>query len=82
MAMVKRVALIGAGWFLLALGGAGLVLPVLPGIPFLLVGLSILSIEYEWARNLFASLRRRFPAIYRKFQHMMARVKPSSASSS
>jgi uncharacterized membrane protein YbaN (DUF454 family) len=78
--MIKRVALIAAGWLLLVLGAAGLVLPVLPGIPFVLVGLSILSVEYAWARNLAASLLRHFPAVARRFQGMMARVKPSSVS--
>src|SRR5438445_4723592 len=49
--MAKRVSLIVLGWMLLLLGAAGLVLPVLPGILFLLLGLSILSVEYEWARR-------------------------------
>ncbi len=60
--MLKRVALIAAGWLLLVLGATGLFLPVLPGIPFLLIGLSILSIEYDWARRWVSALRQRFPA--------------------
>ena len=70
---MKRLALIAAGWSLLALGSAGLFLPVLPGIPFLLVGLTILSMEYEWARRWVGELRRRFPAADRKLQSILTR---------
>lgn len=78
--MLKRVAMIIAGWLFLVLGAAGLFLPVLPGILFLLIGLSILSVEYEWARRWISTLRRRFPAADRKLQGMLAkRAKPTSA---
>ncbi|HEY7402298.1 MAG TPA: PGPGW domain-containing protein [Candidatus Angelobacter sp.] len=78
--MLKRLALIVAGWLLLFLGAAGLFLPVLPGILFLLIGLSILSVEYDWARRWVVALRQRFPAADRKIQEMLnKRVKPTSA---
>ncbi len=78
--MLKRVALIVAGWLLLVLGAAGLFLPVLPGVLFLLIGLSILSVEYDWARRWVAALRQRFPAADRKIQDMLnKRAKPTSA---
>jgi uncharacterized protein len=78
--MAKRVSLIALGWLFLLLGAAGLVLPVLPGVLFLLLGLSILSVEYEWARRWISALRRRFPAADRKLQGMLDKVaKPTSA---
>jgi uncharacterized protein len=78
--MMKRVSLIALGWMFLVMGAAGLVLPVLPGILFLLVGLSILSVEYAWARRWISTLRRRFPAADRKLQVMLDKVaKPTSA---
>jgi uncharacterized membrane protein YbaN (DUF454 family) len=78
--MMKRVAMIGAGWMLLALGAAGLVLPVIPGILFLLIGLTILSVEYAWARRWVDALRRRFPAANDKIQVMLKKVAgPTSA---
>lgn len=43
------------GWIFLVLGVAGLMLPVLPGVPLLIAGLVMLSADYRWARN---SLRR------------------------
>jgi uncharacterized membrane protein YbaN (DUF454 family) len=71
--MVKRVALIAAGWSLLLLGAIGVFLPILPGALFLLVGLSILSVEYEWARRWVTALRHRFPTADRKLQAILAR---------
>jgi uncharacterized membrane protein YbaN (DUF454 family) len=71
---MKRLALIVAGWTLLPLGAAGLFIPVLPGVLFLLVGLSILSVEYEWARRWVAALRRRFPTADRKLQGILTRL--------
>jgi hypothetical protein len=40
-----------AGWTLLILGVAGLVLPFLPGVPLLIAGLVMLSAQHRWARN-------------------------------
>lgn len=78
--MVKRVAFNAAGWTLLMLGGAGLVLPVLPGVVLLIVGLSFLSLEYKWARRWMGPLLRRFPAAEKKLQVFLARHhKPASA---
>ena len=48
---MKRGGSIASGWFLLFLGSVGLFLPVLPGVLLLIFGLSILSVEYEWARR-------------------------------
>jgi anti-anti-sigma factor len=38
------------GWLLTIGGIIGLVLPILPGLPFLLLGLAILSKRYGWAQ--------------------------------
>lgn len=59
----KRIAIIIIGWVFIALGIAGLFLPVLQGILFLLVGLVILSTEYHWARRLLGYVRNRFPKL-------------------
>jgi uncharacterized membrane protein YbaN (DUF454 family) len=71
---MKRAALIVVGWMFLLAGAAGLVLPIIPGIVFLLVGLSILSVEYAWARRWIGALRRRFPAADRQLQSMLSKV--------
>ena len=78
--MVKRVAFNAAGWALLVLGCAGLVLPVLPGVMLLVIGLSFLSLEYKWARRWMDPLLRRFPAAEKKLEIFLARhAKPVSA---
>lgn len=62
------------------LGAVGLFLPVLPGVLIVVVGLSILSVEYEWARRWMTTLRRRFPATDKRLQGFFARhEKPTSA---
>jgi len=44
-------------------GIAGLVLPFLQGLLLIMLGLIILSSEYDWARRLLAKLEARFPKI-------------------
>ena len=77
---MKRQALIAAGWALLLLGAVGFLLPILPGILFVLMGLCILSVEYAWARRWIAAIRRRFPQADKKLQGILAWVeRPTSA---
>jgi uncharacterized membrane protein YbaN (DUF454 family) len=57
----KRIVVATIGWLFLLLGIAGLFLPVLQGILFLLVGLVILSKEFRWANTLLTHISSRFP---------------------
>lgn len=66
-ARVKRIAIEVFGWIFIVLGIAGLFLPVLQGILFLLIGLFILSTQYAWAHRLLHRLRERFPTVAEKF---------------
>lgn len=59
----KRILTIVTGWMFILLGIAGLFLPILQGILFILIGLIILSTEYVWAHHLLQKLRARFPRI-------------------
>ena len=68
-AQVKRVAMLVVGWAFILLGIAGLFLPVLQGILFLLIGLFILSSEYVWAHKLLHKIKERFPKIAVHFEH-------------
>jgi uncharacterized membrane protein YbaN (DUF454 family) len=78
--MMKRLAFIIAGWALLILGAVGLFLPILPGVLLIVVALSILSIEYKWARRWMSTLLHRFPATEKRILLFLARhEKPTSA---
>lgn len=76
--MVKRVAFNAAGWLLLVLGVVGLFLPILPGVLLMVVALSILSIEYAWARRWMTTLLHRFPATEKRLQVFLARHKKTT----
>lgn len=70
---------IAAGIAMLLLGLAGLVLPVLQGILFLIVAAFLLAPYSRTIRKLLAWSERRFPAAHRKaqeFQDRFSRNKP------
>jgi hypothetical protein len=71
---VKRIAIEVAGWTFVVLGIAGLFLPVLQGILFLLIGLFILSTQYAWAHRLLHRLRERFPKIAEQLDKAKAKA--------
>jgi uncharacterized membrane protein YbaN (DUF454 family) len=58
----KKILVLIAGWGFILLGVIGLILPVLQGVLFLLIGLFILSSEYVWAHRLLVKVRNRFPS--------------------
>jgi anti-anti-sigma factor len=58
------------GWLLTIGGIIGIVLPVLPGWPFLLLGLSTLSKRYGWARRVMAGLHAHFSSFSRHLERL------------
>lgn len=72
---VKRWLVLISGWSFVALGVAGLFLPILQGVLFLLIGVTILSTEYLWARKLLRKLRERFPFLSARLDTAKARAK-------
>ncbi|MFN3467638.1 MAG: PGPGW domain-containing protein, partial [Candidatus Brocadiales bacterium] len=71
-ASVKRILVLVAGWIFILLGIAGLFLPFLQGILFLLVGLYLLSREYAWAGRLLHKIRERYPKVAQSFDGVKA----------
>ncbi|WP_156909994.1 hypothetical protein [Rubritepida flocculans] len=49
------------GFGALALGPLGLLLPVMPGLPFLALGVWVLRDQYVWAHRGVDMIRRRWP---------------------
>lgn len=70
----KRLLGLAAGWSFVAVGVLGLILPILPGLPFLLLGITILSAEHAWARKLLQKLRDRFPSLTSRSDAVKARA--------
>ena len=71
---LKRLLLLLVGWFCLLLGIVGLFLPVLQGILFIVIGLTLLSSEYVWSRKLLAALNAKFPKISRAAKRAMVKA--------
>jgi len=61
----KRILILVVGWIFILLGIAGLFLPILQGVLFIVLGLIILSSEYVWAHHLLRRLKERFPKVGR-----------------
>lgn len=75
MVLAKRVLIYVLGWAFILLGIAGLFLPVLQGILFLLLGLLILSKESRFAKGLIRKIRNRYPDQYQKVHDLKERLK-------
>ena len=61
--LVKRIAVLALGWGFIVLGIVGLVLPVLQGFLFLLIGVALLASVSVTARRLLERLRARYPGL-------------------
>jgi uncharacterized protein len=66
---VKKALALVAGWAFIVLGVVGLFIPLMQGMLFLMIGLTILSGEYVWAHHLLTKVRGRFPRIARASDH-------------
>ena len=60
------------GWPLLILGIAGLALPFLQGILFIVVALTLLAPEIPLFGRVIEALKKRFPAVFEKAAEMKA----------
>lgn len=71
---LKRGAIHVTGWAFILFGILGLVLPILQGILFILVGLFVLSSVSPWAERLLHKLRSRFPKTSKKFDEAKSKA--------
>ncbi len=60
---IRKIFLLALGWGFVILGIAGLFLPILQGLLFLIIGLILLSSEYVWAHQMLEALKKRFPSV-------------------
>jgi uncharacterized membrane protein YbaN (DUF454 family) len=61
MGALRRTGVLTVALLCLLLGVAGVLLPVLPGLPLLALALVLLATEFVWARRLLDRVRVRFP---------------------
>jgi len=71
---IKRWLILGLGWLFIVLGIAGLFLPILQGVLFLLIGLVLLSKESRTVRRFLAYLRLRYPRSSAKIREAQRRA--------
>jgi uncharacterized membrane protein YbaN (DUF454 family) len=64
----KKVGILIVGWFFIGLGIIGLFLPILQGILFLMIGLSILSSRSELIKRYLKKLGDRYPKHHKKVE--------------
>ena len=76
---LKRVATHIVGWAFILLGIVGLVIPIMQGILFILVGLFILSGVSPRAARLLHRIRKRFPRISNQFDQARSKGKAVQA---
>jgi uncharacterized membrane protein YbaN (DUF454 family) len=76
---LKRIATYIVGWGFIVLGILGLVLPILQGVIFLLIGLYILSSISPWAARMLVRLREKFPRISDQFDKAKPKAKAVQA---
>jgi uncharacterized protein len=72
---VKQTLLWITGWVFMGLGVLGLFLPLLPGVVFLIVGLTILSSRSQRISRLLHRLENRYPRHYGQVAHWQGRIK-------
>lgn len=75
---VRKLAILFAGVVFALLGLAGVILPVMPGIPFLLISLLLLSREFAWAERLLHGASVRFPVVGRLVQRVRGIPAPAA----
>ncbi len=63
MRTIRRITIDIVGWSLLAIGLAGMALPIMPGLPFALIGLYLLSLHSPWFHRQLHRHKHRHPAL-------------------
>lgn len=76
----RRAVITLAGFVLVCLGLAGLLLPVLPGWVLIIGGFAVLSREYSWAQSCLAFCRRQAAKSGTKIRTVATRRRAAAAS--
>lgn len=72
---VKQLIALVVGWLLIAVGVAGLVLPIIPGWALIFVGAMVLGFDAASYLHVLDRLQRRFPRFGAWIDHVRRRLK-------
>jgi hypothetical protein len=61
--IAHKTALHFAGWSCLFIGFMGLILPIIPGVVFLALGVYLLSLGWLWLWTRIETIKTRFPSL-------------------
>ena len=75
--LLIRIAQSVFGWTFIVIGVLGVFLPLLQGVLFFVIGLTILSTRYAFARRMLARLEKKYPEIYAKVERLKVRFAES-----
>ena len=76
--LLIRIAQSVFGWTFIVIGVLGVFLPLLQGVLFFVIGLTILSTRYAFARRMLARLEKKYPEIYAKVERLKVRFAEST----
>ncbi|HVP74156.1 MAG TPA: PGPGW domain-containing protein [Phycisphaerales bacterium] len=79
---VRRVIVGVIGGTLLLLAVAGMILPIMPGVIFLPLGLAILAVEFAWAARWLKKVRQTAQSVRNRMRGATATQKPEEAGDS
>ena len=75
--LLIRIAQNVFGWAFIVIGALGVFLPLLQGVLFMVIGLTILSTRYAFARRILARLEHKYPAIHARVEGLKVRFAES-----
>jgi uncharacterized membrane protein YbaN (DUF454 family) len=70
----KRIGILIIGWMLIGLGILGLFLPLLQGILFIMIGLTILSSRSKTIGRFLTYLEKRYPHQYNRVANLKMKI--------
>ncbi len=70
----KKIGILILGWSFIVVGIIGLFLPILQGILFIMIGLSILSSRSELVKRFLKHLEEHYPQHHRKVEMWKEKV--------
>ena len=74
MRLGRRIGIAIAGAAVVGAGALGIVLPVLPGLPLIVLGLAILSLEFRWARVWLVHLKEKLADLKQRWRQRGGRA--------